>query len=194
MRPGASTRPVLLAAPGVALGVVGATHPAHLTPATAHHWWVMHVGGLLVFPLVGVALASLVWHRRDAIALVAMGGAAVFAYFYTALDVVSGIAAGWVTDRLGDVPRPEEVRLLFQIGGRLGEVGEWGLVVAVAAVSLDVVRRAPAAGAAAAVLLVAGSAGVVLDHIFWPWGSLGAIALGLGTAAAARAQRVSADS
>lgn len=186
--------PWVLALPGVSLGVVGATHPAHLTPETAHHWWLMHVAGLVVFPLVGVALASLVWRRRDLLAVAVMAGAAAFAWFYTALDVVSGIAAGWVTDRLDPadaVPRPEEVRLLFQVGGRLGEVGEWGLALAAIALTVDVVRRAGAIGAVPGALLLAGTAGVVTDHIFWPWGSLGAIALGLGTAAAGQVLRLS---
>lgn len=184
---------LLRALPGVALGVAGATHPHRLTPDSAQHWWVMHVVGLVVFPLVGVALVSLVWPRRDPLALLVLVGSAVYATFYTALDVISGIAAGYVTDSLGDVPRPDEVRLLFRIGGSLGDVGEWGLLVAAGALAVDVVRRTGARGLAAAALLVAGAVAVAVDHIFWPWGALGAAALGVGTALATLAASSSGD-
>ena len=58
-------RLVLLALPGVALGIAGATHPHSLSYPTSEHWWQMHVAGMFVFPLVGVALMALVWARRD---------------------------------------------------------------------------------------------------------------------------------
>ena len=70
-------RLVLLALPGLALGITGATHPGSLSYATSHHWWQMHLAGMFVFPLVGVALASLVWGRRDPLALVLFAGAYV---------------------------------------------------------------------------------------------------------------------
>ena len=176
-----------LAAPGVFLGVVGMTHPPTLTYASSHHWWVMHVLGLFAFPLVSAAFVALVWRRRDPLALAVVLGAAAFAYLYTALDVISGVAAGYVTHRAGPGPRPEAVRSIFRIGGDLGTYGEYGLVLAVLALSADVVRRRQGAvlrALPAVLLLVAGAAGVVEDHIYRPWGALGAIALGLGTAAA----------
>ncbi len=177
------TRRVLLAAPGVSLAVVGATHPPRLTYDSAQHWWVMHLAGTFVFPLVGVALVALVWGRRDPLAWVVYVGSFVYACAYTALDVISGLAAGWVTDRLGPgVERPDEVRYLFEIGGRLGDVGEAGLMFAVAAVSVDAVRRRGVSSLPAAGLLVLGAWGVLVDHIFWPWGALGAGFIGLGTA------------
>ncbi len=48
-------RVIVFASPGVALAVLGATHPAQLTYTSSAHWTVMHVIGLFVFPLVGAA-------------------------------------------------------------------------------------------------------------------------------------------
>lgn len=52
----------------------------------------------------------------------------------------------------------------------------------VATLAVDGVRRAWPRVLSGAVLLVLGGWGVVVDHIFWPWGALGAGLIGLGTA------------
>ena len=64
-------------------------------------------------------------------AVVAVLAAFVYATAYTALDVINGIGAGFVTWRAGRRRRrgPDEVRSLFAIGSPLGEVGSWALVV-----------------------------------------------------------------
>ncbi len=176
-------RRALLAAPGVSLAVVGATHPSGLSYPTSQHWFLMHLAGIFVFPLVGVAFVAVIQGRRDPLAWVVYLGSFVYATAYTALDVISGVAAGWVTYRLGPGQlRPDEVRYLFEIGGTLGDVGEAGLMFAVAALSVDAVRRVGPRVLPGAALLVLGGWGVVVDHIFWPWGALGAGLLGLGTA------------
>ncbi len=107
------------------LGIVGATHPARLTHATAHHWFVMHVVGVLVCPLVGVALMFLLRGRRDLVAVVAILAAYVYATCYTAPDVVSGVG---LRDRPvgAGTPRPDAVRLMFHIGTRFGGRGGVG--------------------------------------------------------------------
>ena len=88
------------------------------------------------------------------------------AMFYTALDVVSGIAAGYVTHQLGPgVPRPHEVGLLFRIGTPLGHVGSVALIVCTAVLTLDLLHRNRAW---AVLLLVPGAVLVHLDHIFSP--------------------------
>lgn len=182
-------RLVLLALPGVALGVTGATHPVSLSPATAQHWWLMHLAGMFVFPLVGIALISLVWGRRDPLALVLQAGAFVYAVCYSALDVISGVTAGWVTDRLGPgEPRPDEVRYVFEIGGRIGDVGEWGLLVGAGAACVEVARRTGWPALVGAVPLLLGTWWLLEDHIFPPYGALGAALVGLGTAGLAWAQ------
>lgn len=185
MWPSRTSAPLLLALPGLAVAVVGLTHPHHLTADTAGRWFTIHVLGLVAFPLVGLAIAALVRGRADPVAWLVRIGAYTFVTFYTALDVISGIAAGYVTRELGPgVPRPESVSLLFDIGTPLGEVGSWALLATGLLLLADGVRRR-GAPAAVAVLLPAGAWLVHTDHIFSPWGALGTALLGLGTGALA---------
>ncbi len=182
------SRWVLLAVPGVLLGLAGVLHPMHLTSATAPRWTWLHVAGLFVFPLLGVALAAVVRGRPDPLAWLVRLAAYGYATAYTALDVLDGIGAGYVTWRLGPgVPRPQELNSVFAIGGRLGQVGAWCLVVATLLVSLDLLlRRRGQVAATAAAVLVGGALLVRADHIFVPWGALGMVLIGGGTAAAFR--------
>jgi len=175
------TRPVLFALPGLALAGAGLFHPHHLSYATSQTWWVLHVAGLFVFPLVGLAYAGLVRGRRDAVAVVVVLASFVYAVAYTALDVVSGLAAGYVTWRLGaGVPRPDEVRYLFDIGTDLGLVGSWALLLASVVLALDALVR-HRLHAAPALVLVPGAWLVHVDHIFSPAGATGMALIGLGT-------------
>ncbi len=178
--------PLLLAAPAFALAVAGLFHPHHLTYDTSQRWFVLHLPGLLVFPLVGVALATLVRLRTDPLAWAIRLTAYVYATFYTALDVISGVAAGYVTHHLGpDVPRPEAVSLLFRIGTPLGEIGSWALIACCVLITADGVRRHGLPGAIG-VLLIVGAWFVHTDHIFSPKGVLGMALIGLGAAAVAQ--------
>jgi hypothetical protein len=182
----APRHPVLLAPPALALAAAGLLHPHHLTFDTSWRWFTLHVAGLVVFPLVGWALAELVVGRRDPLAWLVRLAAYVYATFYTALDVVSGLAAGWVTHQLGPgVPRPEAVTQLFRVGTPLGRVGEWALLLVVLALVVDrlVRHRADAATwAVGAVTLVPGAWLVHVGHIFAPEGVAGMALLGAGTA------------
>ncbi len=176
---------MISALPGLALAVVGFFHPQRLTYDSSHVWWGLHVAGMFVFPLVGVALMALFRGRRDAVAWMAVLAAFVYATAYGALDVINGIGAGFVTSRLGpSAPRPDEVRSLFAIGGPIGEVGSWALLLAVVLVSLDALRRG-GVRAAPGLLLVPGAVLVHVDHIYWPLGALGMALLGVGTGALA---------
>jgi hypothetical protein len=177
----AGTVAVLAALPGLVLAAAGFFHPEHLTHASSHTWWGLHVAGLFAFPLVGVALMALFRGRRDPVAAVAVLAAFVYACAYTALDVVNGIGAGYVTWQLDpSAPRPDEVRSLFDIGSPLGEVGSWALLVAAVVVALDaLVRQGPRA--LPGLLLVPGAWLVHTDHIFWPLGAIGIGLVGLGT-------------
>jgi hypothetical protein len=175
--------PLLLGVPGLALALAGLFHPHHLTYDTSFRWYALHLPGLLVFPLVGLALMELVHGRRDVLSWLVRLSAYGYATFYTALDVVSGIAAGYVTHELGPgVPRPDEVRLLFRIGTPLGEVGSICLVVCCALLTLDLLIRRRAWPV---LLLVPGALLVHADHIFAPKGVLGMALLGAGSAATA---------
>jgi hypothetical protein len=174
-------RALLLSLPGLALGGAGLLHPMHLTDATARTWWVLHVVGLFVFPLVGVALMALVRDRRDPAALLVLVAAFGYASAYTALDVVDGIAAGYVTDRLGPGrPRPEEVNYLFDIGRPLGEWGSWALLLAALVVVADAVRRSQLRAVPAA-LMLPGAYLVHTHHILAPLGATGMVLVGLST-------------
>ncbi len=175
--------PLVLAVPGLSLAAAGLFHPHHLTYDTSQRWFALHVPGLLVFPLVGLALAWLVRGRHDPVAWVVRLAAYVYATCYTALDVISGMGAGYVTHELGPgVPRPEAVSLMFRIGTPTGEVGSWALLVCTLALLVDQVRR-HRLGAAPALALVAGAWLVHQDHIFSPMGVAGMGLLGAGTAA-----------
>ena len=177
----------MLALPGLVLALAGLLHPHHLSYATSGRWFALHVPGLLVFPLVGLALAELVHGRRDAVAWLVRASAYGYATFYTALDVISGIAAGYVTHELGPgVPRPPEVSLLFSIGTPLGRVGSLALIACCALLTLDLMRRGPSW---AALLLVPGAVLVHVGHIFAPTGVAGMTLLGVGTAGAAWSAR-----
>jgi hypothetical protein len=184
MPPGLS-RPLALALPAFALGLAGLFHPHHLGYDTSAQWFAVHLPGLLLFPLVGVSLMVLVRGRTDAVAQLVRLAAYVYATFYSALDVISGIAAGYVTHELGPgVPRPDAVRLLFRIGTPLGEVGSIALLVAVVVLAADQMARRGRA-AALGVLLVPGAWLVHVGHIFAPTGVAGMLLVALGTGALA---------
>lgn len=169
------------AGPGLVLAAAGLFHPHSLSYATASRWTLLHVVALFVFPLVGVALAWLVRGRGDPVAWLIRVGAFVYAAAYTALDVISGISAGYVTWRLGEgVARPDEVRYLFTIGSRLGEVGSWALIACAMAVAIDALQRARLA-ALPGLLLVPGAVLVHVDHIFAPTGVAGMVLIGLAS-------------
>ena len=169
---------VLLALPALSLAGAGFLHPHGLSYETSYQWSSLHVPGLLAFPLVGASLAWLVRGRNDPLAWVVRLTALIYAAFYSALDVINGIAAGYVTHRLGpDVPRPDEVRYLFDIGRPLGDIGEWGLIACCLAVAVDQVARHRWAGLPA-IALVLGAWFVRGDHIFTPIGVVGMAIIG----------------
>jgi hypothetical protein len=178
--------PVLLALPGLALAGAGLFHPHVLVPATADRWYVVHVAGLLAFPLVGLALAWLVRGRQDPLAWVVRLTAYGFAVFYTALDVVYGVAAGDVTrDMAEGYRRSADFSAMLRTAVDLGEVGSWSLLACAAALVVDQLGRHRLAGLPALALLP-GAWLVHRDHIFSPGGVVGMVLLGLATGLLAR--------
>jgi hypothetical protein len=175
-------RAALFAAPGVALAVVGLTHPVGLTYESSGRWTILHVVGLFVFPLVAVALIALSWPRKDPLAWAIGLAAYVYATAYSALDVIAGITAGYVTYEAGpDVGRPVEVYYIFDIGNQLGEVGAWGFLVACVLVGVDQVRRHGLPAAVPSLVLVAAGISFLTSHIY-PWrGVLTVLAIGVAT-------------
>jgi hypothetical protein len=179
-------RSVAFGLPGVGLGAAGLLHPHTLTPASAERWYVVHLGGLVLFPLVGLALAGLVRGRRDPLAWVVRVAAFGFAVFYTSLDVVYGVAAGRVTADMGEgYRRSDDFSAMLRVAVDLGEVGSWSLVVAGLALVVDgVVRQSWLV--VAALLVPVGAWMVHVDHIFSPHGSVGIALVGVVTAVQAR--------
>ena len=169
---------LVLALPALSLAGAGFFHPQGLSYDTSYQWSALHFPGLLAFPLVGASLAWLVRGRNDLLAWVIRLTALTYAAFYSALDVINGIAAGYVTNRLGPgAPRPDEVGYLFDIGRPLGDIGEWGLIACCVAVAVDQINRHQAWGVPA-VALVLGAWFVRGDHIFSPIGVLGMAIIG----------------
>lgn len=188
-------RATLFALPGVALAIVGTTHPANLTYATSAHWTVMHVVGLLVFPLVGAALAGLVWGRRDPLAWLVGIAAYLYATAYTALDVIAGVAAGFVTYEAGPgARRPSEVVYLFDVGNQIGEVGVWAFLTASVLVAGDQAWRHRLRGVVPGLLLVLAAVSFLDSHIY-PWlGVVTVLLIGLATGWLALLSEPGADS
>lgn len=181
-----TTLSLLAAAPALALAVAGLFHPHGLNAGTADTWFRLHLLGIFVFPLVGVGLVVPLIGRQDLVAWAIRVAAFVYATAYSALDVISGVTAGYVTSRLPEgASRPPEVSSIFRIGTPIGEVGSWALLAATTVLLLDGLRRLGLRGLPL-VLLPAGAWGVHVDHIFAPTGVIGMVLLGLGTAYAVR--------
>lgn len=181
---------VAVAVPGLLLAAVGLTHPGVLDPGTAHHWWTMHVLLLPLFPLLAVGFWALLSGVPGPLAWAARIAGYGYAAFYTALDVLAGIAAGAVTELTGPGPGPGR---LIGIGDQLGQVGSWCFL---AAAVLTAAALAPRGGwwllPGLALLLVSGW--LFMDnHIFRPYGVLGQVGIAVGTAllalAVGRAER-----
>jgi hypothetical protein len=173
--------PAVLALPGLLLGVAGLFHPHVLVPDTADRWYVVHVAGLVVFPLVAVALVQLVRGRHDPLAWVVRLSAYGFAVFYTALDVIYGVAAGDVTRTMETgYRRSPDFSAMLRVGVDLGEVGSWSLLVCGVALLVDQLRRHRLRGLPALALPV-GAWLVHTDHIFAPAGVVGMVLLGAAT-------------
>ncbi|MDO9456704.1 hypothetical protein [Nocardioides sp.] len=178
--------PVVLALPGLALGATGLLHPHTLTPATADRWYLIHLAGLVVFPLVGVALAALMRGRQDPVAWFVRLTAYGFAVFYTALDVIYGVAAGNVTRQMEEgYRRSADFTAMLRTGVDLGEVGSWSLVVCGLALVVDQLGRHRLDGLPALGLPIGGWL-VHQDHIFAPTGVAGMLVVGLATGLLAR--------
>jgi hypothetical protein len=175
-------RALRYAAPGVLLAVVGLFLPAHLTPETAGRWTVLHVIALFLFPLVGVALAEMMWGERTLLGRVVVFSSFVYAAAYTAQDVLSGIGTGYLTYRIGPgVPRSDEVFYLDDIANALGGVGGLGLLAAAIAMAALSGRRAGMRALAPSALLVVACLSF-LDSSIQPWrGVLTVLAIGIAT-------------
>ncbi len=182
----------LAALPALTLAVVGLFHPHSLNADSADLWFRLHLVALFVFPLVGIALVVPLVGRRDVVAWLVRLGAFGYATAYTALDVISGVTAGYVTSRLPNgARRPDEVSSIFRLGTPVGEIGSWALLLATTLLLLDGVRRLRLRGLPLVVLPV-GAWLIHTDHIFAPVGVVGMLLVGVGTAMVVHGSRTSA--
>jgi hypothetical protein len=185
---------VLVALPGVLLGLAGLAHPLFLTPETAERWRLVHLLLLPVFPLLGASVWLLLLGERGALAWTARGLAFVYAVGYSALDAIAGVGASNQVQRSaarGDARPPIED--LFEIGDPVGQAGVVALALAVVLTAIILLQRGagPLAPAGAA-LAVGGSYLLYRHHVFPPRGVLGVlvIAAGLGLMAVVAHRRV----
>jgi len=169
------------ATPGLVLAIAGLFHPSDLTVATAPTWWWLHVLLLPVFPLLGGVLVLLLRGERDWISWIGRVAAYVYAVFYTGLDVLAGIGAGYVFDSAG---RPSQAVVdLLKIGNELAVYGVHAFLVAAIATGIVAIRRDGIAAFPGALLLIAAAVPFLQAHIYWPVGGLAMVGLAVGSAA-----------
>lgn len=173
----------VVAAPGLLLAVAGLFHPRALAPSTAPLWWQLHVVLLPLFPLLAVALWLLLRGEPGPVAWAARVAAYGYAAFYTALDVLAGIGAGYLVDR--EQGGSQEANDLRALGNDLGMIGSWAFLGAVLLAGVVLVRRDGRAALPGAAILVAGAAGFLHGHIYWPSGGPAVLGIGIGCGALA---------
>lgn len=159
---------LLVAGPAVLCALVGLTHPPHLTASTAEYWRNLHLALIPVFPLIGVAPWLIArragrWFGRIA-ALFGYG----FATFYTALDILSGVAGGALVNA-GKPAAP-----VFAVASVLGTIGVVALVLACATSAIAAFTVAGVPTVPGSVLALTGAVLVQPGHIF---GGLGTLAM-----------------
>jgi hypothetical protein len=181
-------RVVAVALPGLLLAGFATQHPPGLTPATAHHWWTMHVLLIPVFPLLPLALLVLLRADNGVLAWAARVTGYGFATFYTALDVLAGIAAGLVVENDGRAS--QNMLRLFEIGDRLGLAGVW-MLLACAVLTTVALGLPHGPWVIPGGLVLAGACYVFsYSHIFFPVGAMAMVGLAVGTALLALAAPV----
>jgi hypothetical protein len=160
------------------LAIVGLTHPIHLTADTAGYWRDLHIGILVVFPLLGFAPWLVV--RGHSLVLSIAAGVLGFLYaaFYSALDILAGIGAGG----LEHAGMHEATPVAFRLGDALGLVGSIAFVAACLVAGACAIRLRGARGVPGALLVAVGSGLFLVEHIFVPFGVLGQLMLAAGFA------------
>lgn len=174
-----------MALPAVVLAGLGLVHPHNLGTETATLWWRLHVVLLPLFPLLAVVLWVLLHGERGPVAWAARVAAYGYAVFYTALDVLAGIAAGYVVQIDG---RPTQASLdLRSLGNELGTIGAYAFVAACVLTVVVLVTRDGQPALPGSVLLIAGAVPFTAGHVYWPVGGLGLLGIAAGCALLAMA-------
>ena len=167
---------LVVGVPPLVLAAVGVTHPSELNADTARYWRDLHIGILVVFPLLGFAPWLLV--RGHSLWLSWAAGVLGFVYaaFYSALDILAGIGSGG----LEHAGHHDAIGVTFALGDGIGLVGSVAYVAACLLVGGFAVRMSGLRALPAAVLVAVGSAMFLAEHIFFPWGVIGQLALAAG--------------
>jgi hypothetical protein len=164
-------------APPVVIGLVGLTHPAHLTQDASAWWRDLHVVLLPLFPLLAVGPWLVARSIEPVYGRITLVLAYVYACFYSALDVLAGIAAGALkNDREGGLAT------VFGYASDLGQVGSIAYIGATAAAAGCLVRVAGARVLPGAALALLGAYGFMENHVYPPWGVLSMLAIAAGWA------------
>lgn len=175
---------VVVAVPGLVLGSFGLFHPVGLDTNTATMWWQFHIPLIPLFPLLAAAVWVLLRGETGPVAWVARIAAYLYACLYTALDTISGVSAGVVTQYGGS----QAMLDLFAVGDELGHIGVWFLAGATLLTGALLVRRDGVLVLPGTVIALVAAWAFYRFHIFHPYGALAMLgyAVGFGWMAAAR--------
>ncbi len=165
-----------VALPALLLAAIGTTHPMFLNDRTAVYWRNLHIVLLPLFPLLGLAPWLIARHYGPLFGWMTGVLGFVYAVFYSALDVLSGIGAGGLQlAGLGSSTSP-----IFALGRELGLVGSLAFGIATLIAAGLVLRQARLAAVPGAVLVIGGAALFYRSHIYWPVGVVAMLVLAAG--------------
>lgn len=174
--------------PPVVIALVGLAHPAHLTQDASARWRDLHIVLLPLFPLLAVGPWLVARAIEPVYGRITLVLGYVYACFYSALDILAGIAAGALKhDREGGLGT------VFGYAHDLGQIGSIAYIGATAAAAGCVLRIAGVRALPGAVVSLAGAYGFMENHVYPPWGVISMLAVAAGWAwmltTAGRAQR-----
>jgi hypothetical protein len=168
---------VAVLAPPIVIGLVGLTHPAHLTQDASAWWRDLHIVLLPLFPLLAVGPWLVARAVEPVYGRITLVLGYVFACFYSALDILAGIAAGALkNDREGGLGT------VFGYASDLGQIGSIAFIGATAAAAGCLLRVAGPWVLPGAVLALVGAYGFMENHVYPPWGVLSMLAIAVGWA------------
>lgn len=170
----------------ISLAVAGLFHPSPLAPESAEQWRVLHLVLLPLFPLLAVMLWTLLIGVRDGVDGVVASAARVCAYvyacFYTALDVLAGIANGAIV-RYGaerDLDVDGVKGMIFGQGNDVLAVGTWAMIAACLLTGVVYVRRIGLWAVPGTLLLLLSAWSFREAHVYPPRGVVTMLGFGLG--------------
>jgi hypothetical protein len=163
--------------PPVVIGLVGLTHPEHLTQDASARWRDLHIVLLPLFPLLAVGPWLVARAVDPVFGRIALVLGYVYACFYSALDILAGIAAGALKhDREGGLAT------VFGYASDLGQIGSIAYIGVTAAAAGCVLRVAGPRVLPGAVVALVGAYGFMENHVYPPWGVLSMAAIAGGWA------------